>query len=238
MDNAVKYFFFCTILFLLGGMMMLSYRTSVDNKEVKKMECFTSYGETKNIILNDGTQVTLKPGSILLYPDAFNERERYVYMKGEAVFDISDDMRPFVLNSGDKRIISEGNSSFVFISFNNDSLLRVIPLSGDVKLFNGNAKKGRVLPVNVRTEINNNTGKVGFFRTTEYKNELYKKGSIVFQNEPLDFIVNTLIRTYNKDLNYNLELCKGNRYTVTFFPYSDVNETIKVLNTITGVSVF
>ena len=239
MNNTIKLIVFCLLLFLFGGVAILLNKIFYCTNHYVELSCFTSYGETKNIVLYEGTQVVLKPGSVLLYPKTFSNYCRSVYLKGEAVFNISSDKRRFLINSGKRTIMAEGNSSLVFISFNNDSLMRVTPFSGKVKLISSSElEKECILPLNIRSEINNNTGRIRFFRTSEYKNGLYKNGSIVFQNETLDFILKSLMRNYNRDFNYDSDIYRGNRYTITFFPYSDIDETINILNTITGVNVF
>jgi transmembrane sensor len=52
--------------------------------------------------LNDGTVVTLAPQSIFRYPADFGNKERKVYLKGEAQFHVSrDEARPFEVYEGD-----------------------------------------------------------------------------------------------------------------------------------------
>lgn len=238
MDNTIKYTLLYAFLFIMGALIVFSYKSSANEVKPVGNGCFTSYAETKNIVLNDETKVKLRPGSILLYPEKFAEDNKSVHLKGEAIFNVSADEVPFIVNSGNICVEACASSSFAINSFSNDSVVSIIPYQGVVKLMFNDGGLGKALPVNVRTEINNYTGDVAFFRTAEYKNELYKKDCLVFQNERLENIVNTLIRNYNIDLNYDYSKYRNGRYTVTFFPYSSSSEAVDILCNITGIEVF
>ena len=238
MDNAIKYTSLCFLLFVIGAIIMLTYKNSEAIENSKYISCFTSYGETKNIILNDGTNAILRPGSILLYSDKLSEKKRMLYLKGEALLDVSIKEPPLILSSGCFSIVALPNSSFAINSFNEDSIFTILPFKGEIKFIGCDGKTGRNLPLNVRVEINRNNGEMNFFRTSDYKNELYKNGCMVFQNERLEYIVNSLIRNYCSDLNYDSSKYGNGRYTVTFFPYSNLSESIDILCNIIGTEVF
>lgn len=53
-------------------------------------------GERKEVLLSDGTVVTLNAGSRLIYPEVFKGKERTVQLEGEAFFDVArDEHKPF-----------------------------------------------------------------------------------------------------------------------------------------------
>lgn len=56
-------------------------------------------GETFKLILCDGTEVWLNANSKLVYPTAFIERERTVFLEGEAYFKVTKDTKPFIVKT-------------------------------------------------------------------------------------------------------------------------------------------
>lgn len=57
--------------------------------------------EKKQITLADGTRIWLNSGAELKYSKAFNEKNRVVYLSGEAYFDVHHDAsKPFIIHTG------------------------------------------------------------------------------------------------------------------------------------------
>ncbi len=60
----------------------------------------TEKAQKKKLLLQDGTTVVLNAGSELEIPTGYNDRQRTVYLKGEAFFDVaSDSLRPFFVET-------------------------------------------------------------------------------------------------------------------------------------------
>lgn len=58
----------------------------------------TPYGKDYQIILNDGTEVTMNAGSRLTFPTQFTENQRAVKLEGEAYFKVSKNKeKPFIV---------------------------------------------------------------------------------------------------------------------------------------------
>lgn len=74
----------------------------------KQLAAITSYqeieapkGSLKKITLSDGSTVTLFPGTILRYADAYNQTDRSLMVVGKAYFDVKPDQnKPFYVGSG------------------------------------------------------------------------------------------------------------------------------------------
>ncbi|UJH92695.1 FecR domain-containing protein [Antarcticibacterium sp. 1MA-6-2] len=79
----------------------LSYTNKNKNSEFFYNELSIPYGKKFDLVLADGTQVTLNAGSWIKYPVQFSEDgNRKVFFKGEAYFDVAEDkVRSFVVNT-------------------------------------------------------------------------------------------------------------------------------------------
>ncbi|MBN2613307.1 MAG: DUF4974 domain-containing protein [Bacteroidales bacterium] len=65
-------------------------------------EIMVSYGSKSKIHLPDGSVVNLNSGSKLIYPAVFTEKERQVYLEGEAHFEVkADSAHPFFVKTSD-----------------------------------------------------------------------------------------------------------------------------------------
>ncbi|MCB0735899.1 MAG: FecR domain-containing protein [Bacteroidetes bacterium] len=66
----------------------------------KTIAVSTGVGETKIVELADGSSITLNAQSTIEYPETFNEAERKISLKGEAVFDVAKDKnRAFIVDA-------------------------------------------------------------------------------------------------------------------------------------------
>ena len=64
-------------------------------------ELFVPYGESRQVILPDGSQVWVDAGSLLVYPKDFTDTEtRTVYLTGEASFTVRKNTeKPFIVKT-------------------------------------------------------------------------------------------------------------------------------------------
>jgi len=81
---------------LLMVSLTLSYLQN--NSKAETLTVVSGYGETKEVLLSDGSLIFLNSGSTLSYPSEFNTENRKVKFKGEAFFDIkSNPEKPFLV---------------------------------------------------------------------------------------------------------------------------------------------
>ena len=93
--------------------------------------------EAKNhseVVLSDGTRVTLNASSRLRYPTSFDGSAREVWLDGEAYFDVSRDPRkPFVVHT-ERQSVRVLGTSFNVMAYDGDTFNTVTLLSGAVRL--------------------------------------------------------------------------------------------------------
>jgi transmembrane sensor len=108
---------------------------STGNIEVKN----TSEKSYK-MILEDGSQITLKPQSSISYPEHFDEETRKVRLHGEAFFDVKkDSARPFYVYTGGlvTRVLG---TSFNVKAYRLDKAVEVSVVTGRVSVYESSRK--------------------------------------------------------------------------------------------------
>lgn len=94
----------------------------------------TNSEEDKVITLRDGTKVKLSQSSVLLYPSSFNDKERKVFLTGEAFFDIKhNDKYPFHVSTPYFEITDLG-TSFAVSSYTTDEEVSTTLKTGKIEL--------------------------------------------------------------------------------------------------------
>ena len=102
-------------------------------KDVRGNDVLLSSYE-KNILLPDGTQVCLSPGSRLFYPEVFNGDTREVKLDGEAYFEVkSSPEHPFLVHL-EGGVVKVTGTRFTATSYPGDKELKVSLDEGKVEL--------------------------------------------------------------------------------------------------------
>ena len=73
------------VCLVLGG---IHYLEHLNERQTIYLEASTSYGERKQILLPDGTQLTLNSCSHVRYPNSFKGEERKIVLEGEGYFQV------------------------------------------------------------------------------------------------------------------------------------------------------
>ncbi len=93
----------------LAALMFFSSGSHDDG--VPLVQHYARIGSVEKIILPDSTEVWLNAGSVIVYPDRYNDRERYAYIYGEGFFNVMKDAdRPFTVKTENLDITVLGTS--------------------------------------------------------------------------------------------------------------------------------
>lgn len=208
-----------SILLLLSVSIYLSHER---NKVTLKI-VFTKPGETKILLLSDGTKVWLSPEGQLIYPDTFRQAERDVTLYGEAFFQVAHDVtRPFIVNTGSLKTRVLG-TSFDMNAYPNRKYAMVIVATGEVSVSSIPSDK-RVADSSLRLSpneevvytVNNNSLKKGSF--PDAAKILYERrnGHLEYNGASIGTVVEDLSVQYGVKINLADQL---NDYTY----YGDFN---------------
>ncbi|KAA0991147.1 FecR family protein [Dyadobacter aurulentus] len=131
------------------------------------MEYRNTSDQPQKVTLEDGSIVTLKKNSSLSYPGHFGERNRQVYLHGEAFFQIKKNIaKPFIVHSGDL-VTKVLGTSFNIKSYDKSASVEVRVKTGRVSVYEGtesqsSTKNGVILTPNQKIVFNKKSRKMEF----------------------------------------------------------------------------
>lgn len=158
---------------------------------------------TKNITLEDGSQIAINSQSDFEFPSKFTAEERRVRLKGEAFFDIAKNPeKPFVIETGDLRITVLG-TSFNVRNYDNENLAEITVRSGKVQVTHINGGFTEILEANDQLTFDKRRLKVREVSKDEHLNALsWWSGKLAFTKEKLSKVKVAIERTYNVELEF------------------------------------
>ena len=112
-----------------------------------RIKITTPLGGQYQLTLTDGSTISLNALSVLQFPASFNERERTVFLSGEAYFDVSNEIsaddhtkKPFVVNVNKTQVYVLG-TEFNIMAYQNEKVMKTTLVNGGVKISNGGVYK-------------------------------------------------------------------------------------------------
>jgi transmembrane sensor len=116
---------------------IINYNTKVEQNEMA--EVIIPFGMRSNIQLSDGSKVWLNAGSRLVFPQKFSGKERKVFLKGEAYFDVAKNKdKPFIVNTDNMNITVLG-TEFNMRNIDSENELEVVLVEGSISMKVNNA---------------------------------------------------------------------------------------------------
>lgn len=189
-------------LILVTIWMILSHET--DTQTVR----YADITQTENVLLPDGSEVTLYPHATLAFRYADDGTARQVELKGKAFFHVKNrDNAPFKISAGQMTVEVLGTSFLVDAAHDNKS--GVFVESGRVKV--STSYNNVILEANEKVEIADDQMTLG---TIEDPASFFGRGDsvLVFKNSPIA----TVVQEVEKQTGVKIELGKGlDRNTVT-----------------------
>jgi len=158
-------------------------------------------GEYQEIVLPDGTKVWINSASTLRYPTTFNGNERKVEMTGEAYFEVAHNpAKPFKVISGGQTVEVLG-THFNVNAYDDEPAIKTTLLEGKVKVTAAASNEVRILQPGQQSALNGSSLTVNPVETEEAV--AWKNGQFIFENDNIQYIMRTISRWYNVDVEYN-----------------------------------
>ena len=179
------------ICLIIGGFHYLKYQ---NEQQIVYLEASTSYGERKQILLPDGTQVILNSCSHIRYPDNFIGNERRIELEGEGYFQVyRNEEQPFIINTRrfDVRVLG---TSFDVKAYSSDEVVSVEVENGKVQVDLPEA----MMRIRAKEQVFINTVSGEYSkRRDERPVAIWKKGGLRFNSTPIRDVAKELERMYN-----------------------------------------
>jgi len=205
----------------------LDYKGSKAQEKLVYNTLNIPFGKQFELLLSDGTQVTLNSGSSLRYPVNFIAgKDRKVYLKGEAFFDVAKDAsHPFIVNADQINIRVLG-TQFNLSFYPEDEDISTVLVEGSVALY----KEGADMKKNTSTQLvpgqqaafNKTKNEMSVNEVDTHNHTAWKDGYLLFKASPFYRIRSKLERHFNISIEDKTQLLHNQVYTATFR-----NETIE-----------
>lgn len=194
----------------------------------------TGIGEVKHWKLPDGSSVWLNAGSSIRFPAAFNERQREIYLEGEAFFDVAQEAnKPFIIHSGklDTRVLG---TAFAISAYPDASLNTITVLQGEVQVSDAAHVLGNLV-ANKKMEYRNDAGKSSIAGVDAAKDVAWKEQQLVFTDLPMSDISIHLQRWYGYRFYFKNQQLKNVRFTASFANTISLQDLLKLMQEVSHV---
>lgn len=199
---------------LVAGIIITSvaYNYLYQAKEPQKeYVVYAEKGQRANIILPDGTNVSLNSDTEIHYFSDYGDQERRIHLNGEAYFDVAkDSLHRFIISTNKMEIEALG-TKFNVKSYEEEDLIIATLLEGRIKATVGE----KSLELNPNESIVYNRRKNTLIK--RYDNQpdhelTWMKNELTFKAERLGDIAILLNRMYNTTIIFESEKIKDYRF--------------------------
>ncbi len=208
------------------GMIVYPEQVKVAEKEQYNTLSIPRGGEFE-VILSDGTIVSLNSKTELKYPVRFDQNERVVYVSGEAFFQVKKDIsRPFYVKMDNGVTVCVYGTSFN-VNTHHEKYIQTVLVEGSIGI-QGNGPEYRLQPSQL-AEFSRN-GELMRLETVDiYPYVAWKDGMFVFEDQSLEEIMHTLSLWYDVDVFYTSEAIKEFHFTGNMERYGQIDRILKAI---------
>ena len=187
------------------------------------------------ITLSDGTTVHLNYSTTLIFPVRFGNRQRSVYLEGEAYFSVKEESeRPFRVITP-HGVVTEYGTSFNVNTFA-PGCTKVVLAEGSISVKPEGGKEQIIVP-----------GELAVLRASLTEAEIEKvdvepyvawnKGRFVFEDCPLEDLMEVISNWYGVKVEYLSERCKQMRFTGDMDRYGSLIPLLRAIREATLLDV-
>lgn len=232
--NISKYAAIILLALFIGTLININWEKEVS--EPLFSEINVPLGQMSNITLHDGTQVWMNSGTSLKYANNFGDKNRKIFLEGEAFFKVKHNETPFIVQLKNCEVEVQG-TSFNARSFTDENFSEVTLVEGSVKMntLSGN-EIVRLKPseqITISEDLKNNILKN--VDTAFYKSWI--EGKIVFREERLADIALRLERWYNVDIQLTTPKIGDLCFSGTILKNKPFNQIVKAFEILLPVKI-
>lgn len=183
------------------------------------------------ITLPDGSTVLLNKQSKISY--SFN-KEREVFLTGEAFFDVKKDQRPFSVHTG-KITTHVLGTSFNIKTTPNSEVVEITVVQGKVAVTEQHKDLAVLLP-DQRLSYNEPAHQVEKSNANAKLAVLWKEEDLKFENLPIQEVVPMLENRYGVQIKMASPNIKENHFTAYFLNTSSLTQVLNVITQLNNLS--
>ena len=227
MHRWMKYAAMIAVILVIGG--GSGYWLYQNGNNQHMMVAVANEGIVKEIILLDGTKVWLNNSATLKYPREFSEKERNVYLDGEAYFEVTKNRhKPFTVQSDAMRVRVLG-TTFNFKCDKNYRIAEVTLIEGEIEV-KGNKEEGQIiLAPGQRAELNKNNGRLTVKQVDAKMDAVWHDNLIPFQKADIFTISKALERFYDIKIILSPDMRADKTYSGVLKKKSTIESVLKSL---------
>jgi transmembrane sensor len=156
--------------------------------------------QMKEVVLPDGSQITLNKEAELIYPEKFNRRQRKLTLIGEAFFEVvSDPTLPFIVDVNQRALVQVLGTSFNISPDENGESISVQVVEGRVA-FSSNLKGADKLILEKDEQATLIAGTIARADTVSLNFLSWKTGTLFFDHANLKDVFKQLEAYYEIDI--------------------------------------
>lgn len=192
---------------------------------------------TLNVVLADGTKVYLNANSELKYPVEFSADQREVFLKGEALFEVKKDSKPFIVSANDVLVRVYGTR--FNINASTKQRTETILLSGSVGITNTSSKESDeiMLTPNHKCVLDTQNNKTSIEKIDPDISVLWIDGYFACHDQPLNTLFDQLSRWYGVAFIVNGHIDMSERMTISLSRDLTIEEILDIINSTIGVKI-
>ncbi len=200
-------------------------------EELVYNEMVVPYGRRFQVTLSDGTQVHLNSGTSFRFPVKFIAgKERQVFLKGEAFFDVVKNKKDaFVINSKDVDIKVLG-TKFNVSSYEEDEEINTVLVTGSVQIYDSSKPSTTiVIEPGQMASWNKEQKNISIEDVDIDLHTAWMEGRLILRKTSFKVIRRKLERYYNISIVNHNELLDGLYYNINF-DNETIEQVLKTLN--------
>lgn len=226
MHRWMKYAAIIVVALLMGGGAGYWFYNQTEHQ---MLVAVANEGIVKEVVLPDGTKVWLNNAATLKYPREFSEKERNVYLDGEAYFEVTKNRhKPFTIQSDAMRVRVLGTR----FNFKCDKRCRIAEatlIEGEIEV-KGNKEEGQIiLTPGQRAELNKNNGRLTVKQVDAKMDAVWHDNLIPFQKADIFTITKALERFYDVKIILSPDIQSNKTYSGVLKRKSDIESVLKSL---------
>lgn len=211
-------------ILMYSGIKYFMYKEKPD---IKMQTVIVPSGQRVQLLLADGTKVWLNSQTTFIFPNFFDEKERKVFLDGEAYFDVQHESgKTFTVNTEyyDVRVLG---TKFNLRAYKSSEAFETALFDGSVEIIGHNRSTKVLLHPDNRAFRDNGVLKMASIE--DYDHFLWKEGIIYFDNETVTEILKKLEFYFDTRIYIENTQLANYRYSGKFRTKDGVEQVLKVL---------